>query len=256
MYPVEFQPAPKRPAYFWWFLVNVSAFCFAIISWIGCLHIFDHIEQPRNYEILRKLKRLPELKHRDGKDLPPGGNTLYPSELYSRYHNLDAASLSNLNQLLFKSFLTNFKKTNLLNFASGQYQVISFRPLNANDTFPDGWMIQLQALVKQDPEVPATPYPVVLEYLLTTQQKQSLNIKVGEQISLQKLPHSAAIIHISKKTQNHESILYLTTTPLVHGRIQLSPENVFELSPPKTLNPRHGLPINHSAELMAAPISN
>ena len=53
------EPPPKRPPYFWWALANALALCFAVVSWMVCLHVFGNPEIPRNYEILRKIGRLP-----------------------------------------------------------------------------------------------------------------------------------------------------------------------------------------------------
>ena len=64
--------APGRPAYFWWFIVNGLALCFAVASWLVCLEVFGHPEVPRNYEILRRIGRLPELKLFPAGDLPDG----------------------------------------------------------------------------------------------------------------------------------------------------------------------------------------
>jgi Entner-Doudoroff aldolase len=54
--------APGRPAYFWWFIANGMALCFAVASWLVCLEVFGNPEVPRNYEILRSIGRVPELK--------------------------------------------------------------------------------------------------------------------------------------------------------------------------------------------------
>lgn len=78
----------RRPAYFWWFLGNVLALCFAIVSWAICLHVFGNPEMPRNYEILKKLGRIPELKRYTVLDVP-NGNSLSPTELYGKYFGLD-----------------------------------------------------------------------------------------------------------------------------------------------------------------------
>jgi hypothetical protein len=77
------EPAPRRPAYFWWLLANALALCFAVVSWTVCLHVFGNPEMPRNYEILRKIGRLPELKRYTVLDVP-NGNLLDPKGLYSR----------------------------------------------------------------------------------------------------------------------------------------------------------------------------
>ncbi len=71
------EPVPRRHSYFWWVLANALALCFAVISWAVCLQVFGNPEIPRNYEILRKLGRLPQLKRYTVLDVP-NGNLLDP----------------------------------------------------------------------------------------------------------------------------------------------------------------------------------
>ena len=89
-------PPPRRPAYFWWLLANALALCFAVVSWTVCLHVFGNPEIPRNYEILRKIHRLPELKRYTVLDVP-NGSLLDPKGLYSRFFGLSPDQLTRLN---------------------------------------------------------------------------------------------------------------------------------------------------------------
>lgn len=75
------EPPRRRPPYFWWLLANLLALCFAVLSWTVCLHVFGNPEIPRNYEIMRRLGRLPTLSRYWVLNVP-NGNLLDPKGLY------------------------------------------------------------------------------------------------------------------------------------------------------------------------------
>lgn len=123
--PLDDEP-PRRPAYFWWFLANTLALCFAIFSWAICLNIFGNPENPRNYAILKKLGRLPELKRYTVLDVP-NGNALSPAELYGKYFALGESERERLNSLLMRNYMRNFDKDLLLTYVEGDFQVVEVK---------------------------------------------------------------------------------------------------------------------------------
>src|SRR6478752_10820614 len=161
------EPPPSRPAYFWWLLANAMALSFAVVSWFVCLHVFGNPEIPRNYEILRKLGRLPVLKRYTVLDVP-NGNALEPKELYRRYFGYSDKEQNRANSLMMKNYLTNFDRPLLLTYIEGDYQVEDVRKLNSNDFFDPGIVIRAQALVKPDDFTKPMPYPVLIEYVFPT----------------------------------------------------------------------------------------
>jgi hypothetical protein len=103
------ETAPSKPAYFWWFLANLLALCFAVTSWVFCLEIFGNSEVPRNYAILKKIGRVPVIKHYPAPDLPDG-TSLTPEGSYRKYFGLNEEQRDRLNQQFLRNYLTGYKR--------------------------------------------------------------------------------------------------------------------------------------------------
>lgn len=239
------EPPPSRPAYFWWLLANALALCFAIISWVVCLNVFGHPENPRNYEILRKLKRLPVLKRYTVLDVP-NGNALACKELYKKYFGYTEAQRARANTLLMRNYLTNFDRPLLLTYVEGDYQVETVRKLSDKDFFDPGIVMRAQALVKPDDFTNPLPYPVFIEYVFPTNQVEAAaSFKSGDILSVKKSPNCAAVVHISKiKTAgDDEPALLLTVIPIAYGSYQIGDAHSFQIEPPLQLRPAAGFPV-------------
>ncbi len=237
------EPKPRRPAYFWWLLANALALCFAVISWALCLQVFRNIETPRNYEILRKLNRLPKLKAYGVSNVPPG-TALGPKELYQKFFGLAKQDLSRTNGLLLRNFLTNFESPLLLTYIEGDYQVRKVRALDTTDLFTPGFVVQAQALVKPDEFSAAAPYPVCVEYVFPTEDATAVaGFNSGDVLGVRKNPSCAAVTHVSKITVEGESVLMLTVIPIAYGAYQIGAARAFDIRPPGRLRPGADLPM-------------
>ena len=237
------EPKPRRPAYFWWLLANALALCFAVISWAVCLDVFGNIEVPRNYEILRKLHRLPELKAYPVLDVP-NGNALGPKDLYQKFFGLASKALDRVNSLLMRNYLTNFEHPLLLTYIEGDYQVAQVRELGAADFFNPGFVIRAQALVKPDEFSAAAPYPVWIEYVFPTNDVAAAAFfKSGDVLGVKKSPNCAAVAQVSKLTVDGESVLLLTVIPIAYGPYQIGAVRSFEIKPPVLLRPGAAFPM-------------
>lgn len=237
------EPAPSRPAYFWWLLANGLAICFAVFSWVICLHVFRHPENPRNYEIMRKLKRLPELKRYSMLEAP-SANSLSPKEIYRKYFGFDEAGQKRLNDALMKNYLMNFERPLLLCYVEGNYQVESVRPLGEKDFFEPGFAVRGRAMVKPDEFTAAAPYPVIIEYLFPTVDRAAFSwFKPGDTLTVSKVPNCAAVLHVSKVTVEDEQVLCVTVVPIVYGSYQVGPERSFSIEPPGYFKPGATFPI-------------
>lgn len=235
--------APSRPSYFWWTLANALALCFAIFSWIACIHIFSHPENPRNYEILLKLKRMPELKAYTALDVPPAG-ALQPGALYNKFFGLTDEELGQLNSALLRNFLGNFPTPALLNYIEGDYRVTDVRPLASKDLFTRGFAVQTQAMVKPDDYSPPAPFPVMVEYLFPTDSaKAAAQFHSGDVLAVQKIPNCAAILHVGKVVINEEPRLCITVTPIAYGDYRAGRSEPFSIQPPARLYPGAKLPV-------------
>lgn len=234
---------PRRPAYFWWFLANVLALCFALVSWAVCLDIFGNPENPRNYQILKKLGRLTELKRYTVLDVP-NGNALSPTELYGKYFAVDDTKRERLNSLLMRNYMRNFEKTLLLTYVEGDYQVAEVKPLTKSDFLYPGFAIRAQALVKPDDFTQPVGFPVVIEYIFPTDDESAVGrFSPGDVLEVSKNPNCAAVVHVSKVVVDEEQALQLTVIPIAYGPYRIGKEKSFSIEPPTLLNPAAQLPI-------------
>ena len=249
------EPAPKRPTYFWWLLANVLALCFAVISWVVCLLVFGNPEVPRNYEILRKLGRLPVLKRYTALDAP-NGNVLDPKGLYSKFYGSTGEPLKKLNAQLMRNYLTNFSSqptekdknkplTELpLTYVEGDYQVEKTRVLGKSDFLPAGFAVRARALVKPDDFTKPAPYPVVVEYLFPTKNSAVAGeFHAGDILSVKKSPNCAAIVHVERIAEGDESVVGLTVIPIAYGPYHVGDAITFNLEPPTEVRPAAGFPV-------------
>ncbi|MFD2257832.1 hypothetical protein ACFSSA_14210 [Luteolibacter algae] len=234
---------PRRPAYYWWFLANVLAACFAVVSWFLCLHIFGNPEIPRNYRILKKLDRLPELKRYTVLDVP-NGNVLDPSELYGKFFGLEEANRDQLNALLLRNYMRNFEKTLLLTYVEGEYQVADVKKLAPGDFLYPGFAIRAQAMVKPDDFTEAVGFPVVIEYIFPTENAHAADLfSVGDILKVSKNPNCAAVVNVSRAVVDEEPALQLTVIPIAYGPYRIGKDRSFSIEPPAELNPGDRLPI-------------
>jgi hypothetical protein len=236
-------PPPSRPAYFWWLLANALALCFAVISWAVCLHVFTNPEIPRNYEILRKLKRLPELKRYTVLDVP-NGTAMGPKELYQKFYGGEQEQIARVNKLLMRNYLTNFDRPLMLTYVDGRYQIEEIRKLDKGDFFDPGVVIRAQALVKPDEFTEPAPYPVYIEYVFPTTDAAAVKkFKVGDILEVKKSPNCAAIVHISRPKKDDDKVLLLTVIPIAYGPYQVGKGGAFDIEPPTELRPAAGFPV-------------
>ena len=234
--------APRKPAYFWWFLANTLALCFAIVSWFICLQVFGNPEMPRNYEFLKKLGRLPELKRYTVLDVP-NGNALSPSELYGKYFGLEEDKRAELNSLLLRNYMRNFEKTLLLTYVEGEYQVADVKKLEPGDFFYPGFALRAQARVKPDDFTEAVGFPVVIEYVFPTDNESAASdFEIGDVLEVNKNPNCAAVINVSRVVVEEEQALQLTVIPIAYGPYRIGKEKSFSIEPPDELNPAAKLP--------------
>ena len=236
-------PAPGRPTYFWWLLANALALCFAIISWAVCLHVFGSPEIPRNYEILRKLGRLPHLKHYTTLDAP-NGRLLDPKGLYSQFFPLTGEPLVRVNAQLMHNYLTNFSKPPAITYIEGDYQVEKIRDLGRPDFIPNGFAIRARAMVKPDDFTKPAPFPVLIEYVFPTLDTTAAqNFEPGNILSVKKNPNCAAVVHAARVVEAGEQMVCLTVIPIVGGPYSLGDTTAFTLEPPVEVRPVAGFPV-------------
>ena len=237
------EPVPGRPTYFWWLLANALALCFAVISWELCLHVFGNPEIPRNYEILRKLGRLPQLKHYTALDAP-NGKLLDPKGLYSQFFALTGDPLVRVNSQLTRNYLTNFSQPQAITYIEGDYQVEKVRVLGKSDFLPSGFVMRGRALVKPDDFTKPAPFPVLIEYVFPTLDINAARyFQPGDILSVKKNPNCAVIVHAAREVEEGEQMVCLTVIPIAYGPYCVSDTATFTLEPPAEVRPASGFPI-------------
>lgn len=238
-------PPPKKrsPAYYWWALANILAFCLAVLSWLMCLHIFQHPEIPRNYEILRKLKRVSPPEPLPAMQAPPG-DSADPRAFYRRYAGLKGDALHTFNSALMRNYLLNLKEPKLILYAEGDYQVQEVRLLGPDDLFHPGFAVRARAMIAPDEFTKPAPWPVELEYLFpTTDPDAADRITPGTMLEVAKFPNCAALLHASTREGEDTPVLVLTVVPIAFGDFLVGKTGRFTLSAPESLNPAAVLPV-------------
>ncbi len=241
------EPAPRRPAYFWWLLANALALSFAILSWTVCLHVFGNPEVPRNYGILRKIGRLPEIERHTASDAP-SGNLLDPRGLYGRFYPVEGDSRDRLNARLMRNYLTNFQQPLALTYIEGDFEVQQVRSLTARDFITDGFVIRARAMVKPDDFTTPAPAPVVIDHIFPTLENGAAGeFHPGDILPIRKSPNCAAIIHIGRTTdEDGDPLLCLTVVPIAYGPYRVGDEASFGIEPPVQVNPGASFPMFES----------
>lgn len=237
------EPPPKRPPYFWWALANALALCFAVVSWTVCLHVFGNPEIPRNYEILRKIGRLPELERYSVLDVP-NGNLLNPKGLYRKFFALTGDDLTRFNSQLMRNYLTNFDRPLTLTYIEGDYRVEQVRELGESDFLSHGFVVSARAMVKPDDFTKAAPYPVVIEYIFPTKVTGAVSgFEAGNILAVRKSPNCAAVVHVDRIVEDDEQVVYLTVIPIAYGPYQVGGDATFGIEPPAEVRPGAGFPV-------------
>lgn len=241
------EPAPRRsPPYFWWLLANGLALCFAVLSWAICLHVFGNPEIPRNYELLRKIKRLPQLERYTVLDVPDG-DALGPKQLYSRFIDpkiLSDGDLAILNSRFLRNYITNFDHPLLLSYVEGDYEIVNTRLLQAGDFIDSGIAVRARAVVKPDDFSPPAHYPVVVEYLFpTVDTSLAAKLRPGDLLSVRKSPNCAALLNAGRRVEGDESIVVATVVPIAYGPYRIGEGLSLSVEPPAEVNPRASLPV-------------
>ena len=245
------EPPPRRPAYFWWLLANALALCFAVVSWTFCLEVFGNPERPRNYAILKKLGRIPELKRYTVLDVP-NGTARSPKFLYAKFfepskdgkgHAISDADLRQLNELGIRNYLTNFARPLALTYIEGDYQVQRVRPLGPSDFITKGFVVRAQALVKPDDFTKPAPFPVVIDYLFPTHENASGFFRPGDVLEVRKSPNCAAVIHVERGAGEDGPQVCLTVVPIAYGPYRAGDDGSFSIEPPEEVNPAAEFPM-------------
>ncbi|MGB1937323.1 MAG: hypothetical protein ACPH5P_04675 [Akkermansiaceae bacterium] len=226
----------RRPPWFWWFLALILASCFSALSWSLCISIFSHPEIPRNYEILKKLERLPTPRAYTSQTAPKLP-TASAATLRKSYLAFTTTELTTINRSLLHSYLTNFDTKTFSCYLEGTYKVIQTRELTEDDIISRGFALQLRAYTQADEYTGLTPYPVIAEIIVPTPYRGShKHYHKGDIIELGITPHFASLLNISKIIRPEDDTIILVTAVSLASKLRPPHSGPFDLSPPRELN--------------------
>lgn len=235
--------APGRPAYFWWFIANGVALCFAVASWLLCLEVFGNPEVPRNYEILRKIGRLHELKLFPADDLPDGV-TLDAAELYSRFYPSPNAQLAKFNARMLRNYLTNFDSPETVVHVEGEYRIEKVRKLKEGDFISSGVVVRARAMVAPDEGLDPTPYPVWVDCVIPTRDESAAQaFSIGGMLKLGGVETKVTLLHVGRVAAGADQVLCFTVTPLAAGVFRVSEGKRIDTKAPAQVRPAAVFPL-------------
>ncbi|MBK1830626.1 hypothetical protein JIN77_07805 [Verrucomicrobiaceae bacterium R5-34] len=213
-------------------LILILSSCFTVLTWSLCFSIFNHPEVPRNYEILRKLGRLPEHKAYTSQTAPglPAGSA---PVLRKSYLEFSDGELEKVNTSLLHSYLTNFRENTFCTYLEGNYRVIGARKLTKDDIISEGFAVQLRAYMQPDEYTQLSPYPVVAEIIFPTPYADSYKgFHQGDMIELGITPHFASLLHVGKVAVKDDDTIVVVTAVSLASKLRPPHEGPFDLVPP------------------------
>ena len=235
--------ANRRPPWFWWFLAFILATCFSVLCWSLCISIFNNPEIPRNYEILKKLERLPVPRSYTSQTAPKHPANSAPT-LRKSYLVFTPPELTTINRSLLHSYLTNFREKTFSTYLKGTYRVTKTRKLTENDFITDGFAVQMRAYTQADEYSEPSPYPVIAEIIFPTPYTDShKGFHRGDMLELGITPHFASLLHISKLSQTDDDTIIVITAVSLASKLRPPHAGPFDLAAPKEVNLEAELPL-------------
>ena len=236
---------PETDNLFGWAVFILLLCGFALACWIGTFYIFTHPEEPFNYQILAKLKKLDPPK-RFELTAAPTGEFLSPDKLLSKYGSMTALQLDEESKSLMRAFLRNYDhQVGKVPYLTGKFTVLDSYPLSTGKFFDSGI-----AVVAQSVDVPTIYiehlFPAAAEHLPAMQR----TLATGLGIELRRSYDLSAIVHIDNLGEGR---LLFTCVPLLYGPYGTTlGGSGFQLDPPKVVNLKAGLPVVAQSQLHEA----
>jgi hypothetical protein len=209
---------------------------FAVACWIGTFYVFARPEEPFNYQILAKLKRL-DLPKRFELTAAPLGEFLSPDKLLTKFGAMSAGQLDDESKNLLRSYLRNYDhQVGKIPYVTGKFTILDSYPMDAGKFLDSG-----VAILAQSVDVPTIYlehlFPAAPEHLAAMQRI----LTTGLGIELRRSYDLSAIVHIQDLGNGR---LLFTCIPLLYGPYGTTQSGSgFQLDPPKNVNVKAGLPM-------------
>lgn len=234
--------APRRPAWFWWFLANVLALCFAVASWLVCLDVFGRPEVPRHYGALRMIGRIPELRRFAPGDAPAGG-ALDARGLHAKFAALTDGETRMLRARWLRDLIMNFRDPLGTVYIEGEFEIERIRRLTNDDFISSGVLIGARALVKPDEFSPAAPYPVTMDLFLPSEDPRTSSLFApGDKLVLAKGHELPVVIGGWRGKEQGATSIRVQVVPLAYAIRREGGREAVRLSPPGAVRPEKLLP--------------
>ena len=227
---------PESDNLFGWTVFILLLCGFAVACWIGTFYIFTHPEEPFNYHILAKLKKLDPPKRFELTGAPTG-EFLTPEKLLTKYGAMSAWQIDDVSKNLLRAYLRNYDhQTGKVPYVTGKFTVLDSYPLSQTKFCDSG-----VAVIAQSVDVPS----IYIEHLFPAGAEQlaamQRTLRTGLGIELRRSYDLSAIVHIDNLGGGR---LLFTCIPLLYGPYGTTQSGSgFQLDPPKSVNLKAGLPV-------------
>src|SRR5215469_5320022 len=227
---------PENDNLFGWAVFILLLCGFALACWIGTFYIFTHPEEPFNYQILAKLKRLDPPKRFELTAAPPG-EFLPPDKLLTKFGAMTPGQLDEESKHLLRSYLRNYDhQVGKIPYVTGKFTVLDSFPMDPTKFLDSG-----SAVLAQSVEVPTIYiehlFPASTEHVAA--MRRTLTSGLG--IELRRSYDLSAVIHIQDLGNGR---LLFTCVPLLYGPYGTTQSGSgFQLDPPRSVNVKAGLPL-------------
>jgi hypothetical protein len=236
---------PENDNLFGWTVFILLLCGFAVACWIGTFYIFTHPEEPFNYHILEKLKKLDPPK-RFELTAAPIGEFLTADKLLTKYGAMSAWQIDEESKSFLRAFLRNYDhQVGKVPYITGKFTVLDSFPLSPAKFCDSG-----VAVIAQSVEVPT----IYIEHLFPAAAEQipamQRTLTTGLGIELRRSYDLSAIIHIDNLGDGR---LLFTCIPLLYGPYGTTQGGSgFQLDPPKPVNLKASLPLISQSQIRDA----
>ena len=236
-------PPEGADGLFGWTVVILLLCGVAVVCWIGTFYVFDHPEQPFNYQLLAKLNKVAPPK-RFELTAAPSGEFLGADKLLERYGAMTSAGLLEESNNLLRSYLRNYDhQVGKVPYVTGKFTVLDAFPMSESQYFGTGVVA-----LAQSNDVPT----IYLEAIFPASKEQLTSMQrvliTGLGLELRRSFDLTAIVHATNLGGGR---LLFTCMPLLYSSYGQS-GNSFQLEPPGALFVKSGLPLVSNNQFEAA----
>ncbi len=225
---------------FWGILANALALSFAVLSWVGCLHVFGRPELPANYDILARIGRRPVMESYTAVTAPRG-EVSGPRQLLERYGSMGAEGAAGLNRLLVRNYLKGFDDTALTRYVEGDFRVDAVRLLGEGDFVPEGFLVGATAMLLPEGSAEAVPYPVRID-LVFPGARGPIPFREGSMLRVSRSVDAAVLMRVEPGRGGVGSGLRLGLVSLACGERRTAEGGSFKVRPPEFVRLRGRFP--------------